>query len=107
MDRGDIYYVSLGRESGDASHRRFVFIVSPRAFNCLIAPLVCPINDGGDAARHRGFAVPLGNATKTQGVVLCNQPRLLDITLRQSRFVENAPLPVIDEVIARLSTLLQ
>lgn len=107
MERGDIYYVSLGRESGDASPRRFVFIVSPREFNYLVAPLVCPIKDGGDAARHRGFAVPLGNATRTQGLVLCNQPRLLDIALRQSRFVEKAPLPVVDEVIARLSTLLQ
>lgn len=108
MDRGDIYWVGLGPEtSGIIRRRRFVLIVSPRPFNDLLAPLVCPIKQAGCFARHRGFAVPLAGATRTQGVVLCNQPRLLNLASRRHNFVEKAPPAVVDEVIARLATLLE
>ena len=107
MDRGDIYQVSLGPEAGDATRPRFVFVVSPRDFNELVAPLVCPIRQGGCVARYRGFAVPLGGAMRTKGVVLCNQPRVLGIASRRYCFTEKAPRAVVDEVIARLATLLE
>lgn len=107
MDRGDIYHVSLGPEAGGSSYRRFVLVVSPREFNYLLAPLVCPIKQKGCFARHRGFAVPLGNRTRTQGVVLCNQPRLLNVAGRRYSFTERAPLAVVEDVLARLATLLE
>lgn len=107
MDRGDIYHVSLGPEAGGTSHRRFVLIVSPRHFNDLLAPLVCPIKQSGCVARHRGFAVPLAETMRTQGVVLCNQPRLLNISGCRYRFAEKAPPPVVEDVLARLATLLE
>ena len=86
MERGDVFHVDLnpiqGREQAGA---RYVVIVSPKAFNVLGTPLVCPITHGGNFARHAGFAVPLSGAgTETQGVVLCNQPRVLASTGPQS-----------------------
>ncbi|HVX09901.1 MAG TPA: type II toxin-antitoxin system PemK/MazF family toxin [Pirellulales bacterium] len=107
MDRGDIYHISLAAEAVGTSHRRFVLVVSPRQFNHLLAPLVCPIKQSGCFARHRGFAVPLGGATRTQGVVLCNQPRLLNIEAHRHGFTEKAPLAVVEDVLARLATLLE
>jgi mRNA-degrading endonuclease toxin of MazEF toxin-antitoxin module len=107
MDRGDIYHVHLDPAEAKEARGRYVFIVSPREFNRLAAPLVCPIKQGGDFARHRGFVVSLNGATRTQGVVLCNQPRVLNVTARQCSFAEKAPLAVVDEVIAKLSTLLE
>ena len=107
MDRGDIYYISLGAERAGTSHRRFIIVVSPRKFNHLLSPLVCPIEQGGDIARHRGFAVPLGYGMRTQGVVLCNQPRLLNIEAHRYGFAEKAPLAVVEDVLARLATLLE
>ena len=107
MERGDIYQVSLGPEAVGTRHRRFVFIVSPRQFNHLLAPLVCPIKQKGCFARHRGFAVPLGDATRTRGVVLCNQPRLLNVAAHRYGFAEKAPPAVVEDVLAKLATLLE
>ena len=93
MNRGDIYHVDLnpiqGREQAGA---RFVLIVSPVEFNILGIPLVCPITQGGNFARHAGFAVSLNGAgTRTNGVILCNQARVLDLDARQARFIEKVP----------------
>lgn len=109
MDRGDVYHVDLdpirGREQAGA---RYVLIVSPAAFNALGAPLVCPITQGGNFARHAGFAVSLMAAgTRTQGVVLCNQLRVLDLRARGARFVERLPDVIVDDVLARLLTLFE
>src|SRR6202140_838797 len=109
MDRGDIYHVDLNPAKGrEQAGPRYVLIVSPREFNQLGPPLVCPITQGGNFARDRGFAVSLSGAgTNAQGVVLCTQPRVLDLQNRGGSFVEKAPAVIIDEVIARLQTLLE
>ncbi|MBI4904283.1 MAG: type II toxin-antitoxin system ChpB family toxin [Acidobacteria bacterium] len=108
MNRGDTYHVDLnptqGREQAGA---RFVLIVSPAEFNVMGTPLVCPISQGGNFARHAGFAVSLsGTGTQTSGVVLCNQARVLDLHARRARFIEKVPKFLVDEVLARLSTLI-
>jgi mRNA interferase ChpB len=109
VDRGDIYHVDLNPIQGrEQAGPRYVLIVSPRAFNNLGTPLVCPITQGGDFVRRAGFAVNLsGVGTRTQGVVLCNQPRVLDLQARNARFVERVPDFVIDEVLAKLATLIE
>jgi mRNA-degrading endonuclease toxin of MazEF toxin-antitoxin module len=108
MDRGDIYHVDLNPTKGrEQQGARYVLIVSPREFNRGGTSLVCPITQGGDPARNRGFAVTLSGAgTKVQGVILCNQPRILDIAARGGRFIEKAPDFIVDDVIAKLQTLL-
>jgi len=108
LDRGDIYHVDLnpamGREQAGA---RFVMIVSPRPFNLLGTQMVCPITQGGEFARRTGFAVSLmGAGTRTTGVVLCNQARILDLRARNARFIEKAPPFIVEEVLNRLSALL-
>ncbi len=109
MERGDVFHVDLnpikGREQAGA---RYVLIVSPKAFNDLGTPLVCPITQGGEFARSAGFAVSLSGAgTKVQGVVLCNQPRVLDLKARGGQFVERVPPFIMHEVLARLATLIE
>ena len=81
--------------------------MSPAVFNALGTPLVCPITQGGNFARHAGFAVSLnGSGTQTVGVVLCNQARVLDLQARHARFIEKAPSFIVDEVLARLAALI-
>ena len=109
MDRGDIFHVNLdpieGREQAGA---RYVLVVSTKSFNALGTPLICPITQGGNFARHAGFAVSLSGAgTMTQGVILCNQPRVLDLQTRKARFIENAPDFIMDEVLSKLSTIIE
>ena len=109
MDRGGIYYTDLdpikGREQAGA---RYVVIVSPKVFNTLGTPLVCPITQGGEFARRVGYAVSLSGAgTQVQGIVLCNQPRVLDLQARGARFVENMPVFIMEEILDRLATLIE
>lgn len=110
MERGDIYLVSLDPSSGhEQQGRRPVLIVSPGAFNKLTkTPVVLPITSGGNFARVAGFAVTLmGSGTKTSGVVRCDQPRALDIGARHGRKLERVPNAVMEEVLARLATIVQ
>jgi len=109
MERGDIYLVNLNPIQGrEQAGRRYVLIVSPREFNRLGTPLVCPITLGGNFARDLGFAVSLsGIGTVAQGVVLCNQPRVLDLQARGATFIERVPPVIVDEVIAKLLTLME
>lgn len=109
MERGSVYHVDLdpiqGREQAGA---RYVVVVSPRVFNALGTPLVCPITQGGDFARRAGYAVNLSGAgTQVQGVVLCNQPRVLDLQARRARFIEHLPAFIMEEVLDRLATLIE
>ena len=84
-------------------------IVSPAAFNKLTGtPVVLPITTGGGFARRRGFAVSLDNAgTATTGIIRCDQPRVLDLAARSGRRVETVPEPIMEDVLARLATILQ
>jgi mRNA interferase ChpB len=109
MERGDIYHVDLNPIQGrEQAGIRYVLIVSPRELNRLGTPLVCPITQGGEFARGKGFAVSLsGVGTHVQGVVLCNQARVLDLQKRAATFSEKVPQVIVDEVIAKLLTLLE
>lgn len=110
MDRGDIYLVSLDPTSGHEQRgTRPVLVISPGAFNRLTkTPVVLPITSGGNFARTAGFAVSLvGAGTRTTGVIRCDQPRALDLGSRKARKLESVPSAIIDEVLARLSTILE
>lgn len=110
MERGEIWLVSLDPAAGhEQQGKRPVLIVTPRAFNRLTGvPVVLPITTGGSFARTAGFAVSLAEAgTRTKGVVRCDQPRALDLRSRGGRRLEEAPEPVVAEVLARLSPLFE
>jgi mRNA-degrading endonuclease toxin of MazEF toxin-antitoxin module len=107
IERGGIFFIDLDPTQGrEQRGHRPVFIITTAAFNAVTAPLVAPVTTGGAFARHRGFAVPLAASQKVQGVVLCNQLRTIDLTARNGRFVEQAPADVVDEVMARVATLI-
>jgi mRNA-degrading endonuclease toxin of MazEF toxin-antitoxin module len=110
MERGDIYLVSLDPTRGrEQQGERRVMIVSPAGFNRLTGlPVVVPITTGGNFARVAGFAVPLtGTGLATQGVVRCDQPRVLDLRERRAKRLEKAPDYIVDEVLAKLQPLFE
>lgn len=109
FERGDIVMVdlepTLGREQ--RGEHRPALILSTAVFNVMGVVLVAPITQGGDFARHAGFAVPLsGSGTKTQGVALVNQVRMLDLEARNAKKIEAAPDFVVDDALARLQAIL-
>lgn len=110
MKRGDIYLVSLDPVSGhEQNGTQRVLVVSPTDFNHVTrTPIVLPITTGGNFARTAGFAVSLmGAGTETVGVIRCDQPRALDLASRKARKLESVPSAIMDDVLAKLATILE
>lgn len=83
-------------------------VVSPAEFNdATKLPVILSITEGGAFARRIGFAVPIAGI-KTAGVVLCDQPRVLDIAARVlgGRWMCCRPA-IMDEVPAKVITIFE
>ena len=111
MRRGDIWHVDLEPVRGrEQQGKRYVLVVSPEGYNRAMGGLafIAPITVGGNHDRTRGFTVSLSGAgTIAAGVVLCGQLRAVDIRARDGRFVEQVPDFIMDEVLAKLATILE
>ncbi len=107
MRRGDIYMVSLDPTAGhEQKGFRPVLIISPEGFNKFTqTPVILPITTGGAFARMAGFTVEL-HQTKTVGYVRCDQPRALDLDSRKAKKVESIPTDILDDVLAKLATIM-
>ena len=107
--RGEIWFVDLNPVTGyEQQGIRPVLVVSEKAFNRFGLSVICPITQGGQQSRYTGFAVTLmGTGAETQGVVMCNQPRAIDMSARNGRFVEEVSDELSDEVMARLQPIFE
>jgi mRNA interferase ChpB len=108
VELGDIYVVSLDPTMGhEQQGTRPVLVVTKSQFNRATGmPLIVPITTVGNFARTAGYAVTLmGAGTATTGVARCDQLKALDLRARKAKFIERAPQFVIDEVLARISSL--
>ena len=108
-ERGEIWQVSLDPSAGKEQRgMRPVLVVTSAAVNASGLCLICPISQGASQARYLGFAAPLmGSGTATQGVVMCNQPRMIDLVARRAKKVETVAENVIEDVLARIAALLE
>lgn len=109
FQRGDLIRVSLNPVVGPEQQGDFrpALVLSPREFNALGMVLVAPISQGANFARTAGFTVSLsGSGTATQGVILINQVRMMDLAGRSAQFVERAPGEVIADALARLQAII-
>lgn len=103
--RGDVIRLKLNPRTGsEQAGYRPAIIISPITYNRISKILlVCPIT-----SRRKGwsFEVELPAQMQTQGVVLVDQLRAVDCTARLAVFVEEAPSELIDEILAKLETLI-
>ena len=109
-DRGDIVRIHLNPVAGSeiTGDSRPCLVLSVKAFNRLGSTLVAPITQGGNFSRVQGFTVSLmGTGTETQGVVLVNGVRMLDLRARVSKKIEMAPAYIVDEVLAKLQAIIE
>jgi mRNA interferase ChpB len=110
FNRGDIVRLNLNPIAGRELQGDFrpALILSPALFNVSGLAVIAPITQGGDFARYAGFAVPLsGSGSETQGVVLANQIRTVDLEARGARLVEAASAVVVDDALARVQALFE
>lgn len=109
FNRGDIVRACLNPTTGNEMQgdMRPCLVLSPKAFNKLGLTLIAPITQGGNFARFQGFSVSLmGTGTETQGVILVNGVRSVDLKARKAKKVESLPSEIVDEALAILSAIL-
>ena len=110
FNRADIVRINLNPTAGREQQGDFrpALVLTPAAYNVSGLAIVAPITQGGDFARYAGVAVPLsGSGTETQGVVLCNQIRTVDLQARGAKRIESAPDVVINDALARVQALFE
>ncbi len=107
--RGDIIRLDFDPSAGhEQQGTRPALVLSPEAFNRFGMALACPVTRGGAFARGQAWTVPLvGASLGTDGVVLCNQVRTVDLKARRAQFVEVVPPELVAEVLARVATLIE
>jgi mRNA interferase ChpB len=83
-------------------------VLSPKAFNKLGLTLIAPITQEGNYARFQGFAISLmGTGTETQGVILINGVRSIDLNARKAKKIESVPSEILAEALAVLNAILE
>lgn len=104
--QGDIVYLNFDPQAGhEQKGRRPALVVSNNLFNRVSSlTMVCPITH---TDRHSPFHVQLDSRTKTDGFVMCDQVRTLDLNSRRADFVEKAPDNILAEVIDLISGILE
>lgn len=110
FERGDIVKACLNPTAGNELQGdvRPCLVLSPRAFNKLGLTLIAPITRGGNLARFKGFSVTLmGSGAETQGVILVNGVRSVDLNARKAKKFESAPREIVDEALAILNAILE
>ena len=106
--RGDIIRLTLNPVSGREMQGDFrpALVLSEAQFNQLGTTLIAPITQGGDFSRVAGFAVTLmGSGTETQGAIILNQCKMLDLAARAAKLIERAPANVVEEALAKLQAI--
>ena len=104
--RGDIVWLSFTPQAGheQAGHRP-ALVLSPETYNGKTGlALFCPVT-----SRIKGypFEVMLPRTSPVAGVVLADQVKSLDWRARKARFAGNAPRRFVEEVLEKVSVLLE
>jgi mRNA interferase MazF len=104
-ERGDIVWLTLTPQAGhEQAGRRPALVLSPASYNgkvgmAIIAPITSQI-------KGYPFEVEIPEALAVKGVILSDQVKNLDWKAREVEFIAKLPSPVLDEVLAKLGTLL-
>ncbi len=98
FEQGDIIYLNFNPQAGhEQKGKRPAVVVSNNIFNRFSKLLlVCPITNTN---KKHPFHVELDDRTKTTGVILCDQAKMLDIACRNAEFVEKLPSDLISETV--------
>ena len=95
FEQGDIVYLDFDPQSGhEQNGRRPALVISNNLFNRV--SMVCPITH---TDRGHPFHLRLDERTRTDGVILCDQARMLDLNSRHASFVERAPEDISSEAV--------
>jgi mRNA interferase MazF len=104
--RGDLVWLNFDPRAGhEQAGRRPAIVLSPESYNRKVGlAIFCPIT-----TQRKGYpfevAIPAG--LEVSGAILSDQVKSLDWKVREARFGCRLPAETLDEVLAKLSPLLQ
>jgi mRNA interferase MazF len=103
-DRGDLVWLQFSPQAGhEQAGRRPALVLSPRPYNRKVSlAICCPVTSH---VKGYPFEVALPPGLGVDGVVLADQVKSLDWRRRQARRIRAAPASVVDDVLAKLETL--
>lgn len=103
-DRGDFIWLDFNPQKGrEQAKKRPALVVSPKIYNKKSSlAFVCPIT-----SKYKGwpFEVLLPRDLKVQGSILSDQLKSLDYRARNAQFIDICPFDVVEEVLAKIATL--
>jgi len=105
-NRGDAVWLNLNPQSGrEQSGRCPVLIISPLAYNQKVGlAIICPITN---QAKGYTFEIEIPKGLKVKGVILSDHIKSADWRTRNIEFICGIPEFVVEEVIEKLSALLE
>jgi len=104
-DRGDAVWLDFDPQSGhEQAGRRPAIVLSPAGYNRKVGlAIFCPVT-----TRIKGypFEVVIPEGLKISGVILADQVKNFDWTVRKTKLITRLPISVTDEVSKKLKTLI-
>jgi len=98
-ERGDIVLIEFSPQAGtemSGDHRAIV--LSERSFSVATGWLVaCPITT---KVKGSPFEVQIPPGLKAKGCVVASEIRTMDYLVRRTRYMEKAPVPLLQKVLA-------
>ncbi len=103
--RGDIIWLDFNPQTGkEQMGRRPALVISPQNYNSKVGlVIVCPITS---QIKNYPFEVRLPNTFQTKGVIISDQIKSLDYSIRNAEFIEKISEKLIAEVQKKLRLLL-
>lgn len=103
--QGDIIVMDFNPQQGhEQSGRRPAIILSNNILNQHSSLVfVAPITSHN---KKHPFHIELDSRTRTTGVILCDQAKMLDIGARNARFIESCPEDIVDDAIDLIKSFL-
>ena|SRR5436190_326656 len=104
-DRGDAVWITLNPQAGhEQAGRRPALVLSPAAYNGKVGlAILCPITN---QIKGYPFEVLVPGGLPATGAILADQVKSLDWRARSAELICPLPQATIDEVLAKLATLL-
>ena len=105
--QGDIIWLDLEPQAGhEQKGRRPAVVVSNNTFNEFTksGAMICPITN---TDREIPIQPKLDNRTKTSGVVMCDQAKILDLQVRNAEFIEKIPNNILCEIVDIIGEILE
>ena len=105
VNQGDLISIDFSPTKGrEQAGERPALVISNTKYNKKSGfVLACPITS---TKKSMNIRIPLDERTITQGDILCEQVRIIDLTERPHRIIESVPQNILQEVYKVINALI-